>query len=142
VGPAPSTTTLSQSAPTVAFGSESADTVAATVTGLEGQTAPSGTVAVVDTDTMSPICEATLIPNGDDTATAVCNPGDTEFASGTSFTAVTAVYGGDGNYTGSSSQPAQAFAVTDPTSDGSDRRPARRRVRGAAAVGSSRLRRP
>jgi hypothetical protein len=140
VEPAPSATTLSQTTGTVVFGSESTDTFVTTVSGLVGQAAPSGTVAVVDTGTMTPICAAPLIPNGDDTATALCNPGDTEFPTGTSFTTVTAVYEGDSNYSGSSSQPAQTFTVTDPSSDGSDRGTAGRRPR-RSAVRSSRRRR-
>ena len=129
VGPAPSVTTLSQSADTVAYGSESADTFVATVTGLPAQPAPTGSVTVVDTATMTAICAATLVPNADDTATAVCNPDETEFPSGTSLAAVTAVYDGDGNYSASSSQPPQIFVVTDPSSDGPDRRAAGRRGR-------------
>jgi len=130
VGPAPTATNLSQSASTVTYGSESADTFTATVTGPGAGTAPTGTVSVADAATGSTICAATLVPNPDGSATGTCSPNDVAFPSGTSFTTVTATYAGDADFSGSVSAPAQSFDVSDPVSGAADRssgvRPARR----------------
>lgn len=105
------TTTLTQTGGTVAYGSESADVFTATVTGQDGGAAPSGTINIDDTTTRSLICSATLVANPDDSSTATCSPTDVEFPSGTTFTTAVAVYGGDGAYSGSDSAPPQRFAV-------------------------------
>jgi Bacterial Ig-like domain (group 3) len=128
VSPGPSTTTLSQTEDTVPYGSESADSLSVTVTGQTGGVAPSGTISIDDTGTVSNICTATLVANGDDSATATCSPADTAFPDGTAFTTVVATYDGDANYTGSVSSPPQTFTVTDPTSG-----PVRRGTAGTAS---------
>ncbi len=122
VDPASTDTTLSQSADSVSFGSESADSFEVDVTGQGPDVAPSGPVDVEDAATLSLICTVVLAPNPDNSASGTCSPGDTEFPSGTSFSSVTAVYGGDGNFAGSASGPAQIFSVTDPTSGATQRR--------------------
>jgi len=127
-----SSTALAQSTATVDYGSQSADTFVATVTGYGGEAAPTGSVSVDDSATMTPICSAPLVANPDNTASATCNPTDEQFPSGTSFTTVTATYSGDGTYDGSVSSPAQSFTVTDSGGGGGSdqtrhpRRPPRR----------------
>jgi len=129
VGQGSSATTLSQTNSTVAYGSESADTFTATVTGPGAGTAPTGTVSVADAATGSTICTATLVPNPDDSATGTCSPTDVAIPPGTSFTTVTATYAGDADFSGSVSAPAQSFDVS-PVSGAAHRssgvRPARR----------------
>jgi hypothetical protein len=105
------TISLDQSQGTVTYGSESADSFSATVTGQTGGLAPSGTVSIDDTSTATNICTATLVANGDDSATATCGPTDVEFPPGTAFTTVAATYEGDTNYGGSVSPSPLSFTV-------------------------------
>jgi Big-like domain-containing protein len=122
VGPAASSTALSESSETVDYGSESADTFSVTVAGSVLGLAPSGTVTVADLDSLSPICTAPLVANPDDSSTGTCSPADTEFPPGTSFGSVTASYSGDGVFGPSSSSPLLSLTVTNPGFGGVDGR--------------------
>ncbi|HEY7946484.1 MAG TPA: right-handed parallel beta-helix repeat-containing protein, partial [Acidimicrobiales bacterium] len=106
-----SATTLSQSASTVSYGSESADTLTVSVTGQPGGPAPAGSVPVQDSSSGDVICTADLIATTANASTGSCTPSDTEFPGYTTFTAVRANWGGDSNYSPSSSSPDQGFTV-------------------------------
>jgi len=108
---AATTTTLTQSADTVAYGSEGSDLFSMTVTGT-GAAAPTGTVTVADSASGTTICAAPLETGTGDTSTATCSPADTALATGTAFTTVVATYGGDSVNAGSASSPGQTFTVT------------------------------
>jgi hypothetical protein len=109
--PAPTTTALSQTSGTVAYGSESADSFGVTVTGQNGVATPTGTVTITDSATATTICTATLV-TGANHSSASCSPTGAEFPVGTAFTTVAAVYGGDADNGGSVSSPGQGFTVT------------------------------
>jgi hypothetical protein len=109
------TTALIQSSATVSYGAESGDTIGVTVTGQNGDDAPTGTVTVEDeSGPVTVICTATLAFVAEDVSGATCSPGDDQFPAGTSLSDVVATYGGDADNAGSVSSPAQDFTV--PTS--------------------------
>ncbi len=110
--PGTTTTALIQSASTVIYGSESADTFGVTVTGQNPGQAPTGTITVSDTTSGTTICTGTLVNTSGDVSSAICNATDTELAVGTDFTTVVATYGGDANNAGSVSTPTQTLTVT------------------------------
>ncbi len=58
---------------------------------------PTGTVAIADAASGSPICSAVLAANPDGSATGSCSPTDDQFPSGTALTSVSATSGGDGS---------------------------------------------
>jgi len=111
-----SATTLSQTTDAVSYGSESADNLTVSVTGQPDGPAPTGPVQVEDASTGDVIC--TVVPTAvtDDASTGSCNPSDDQFPWYTTFTSVRADYGGDGNYSPSSSSPDQSFTVAGATS--------------------------
>jgi hypothetical protein len=104
-------TALSQSADTVADGSESTDTFDVTVTASEGDAAPSGTVSVSDETTGTFLCSASLATNPDNTSTGECTLMSSQFPTATAFTSIVGTYSGDGNNNPSVSSPPQTFTV-------------------------------
>ncbi len=111
-----STTTLSQSADAVSYGSESADTLTVSVTGQPGGPAPTGPVQVQNSSTGDVICTVDPTAVTDDVSTGSCSPADDQFPWYTTFSSVRADFGGDGNYSPSSSSPDQSFSVAGATS--------------------------
>ena len=75
---------------------------------------PTGTVAIADAASGSPICSAVLAANPDGSATGSCSPTDDQFPSGTALTSVTATSGGDGSDLASLSAGDRHLPVTDP----------------------------
>lgn len=111
-----STTTLSQTTDTVSYGSESADTLTVSVTGQADSPPPTGPVQVQDASTGDVICTVEPTAVTDNVSTGSCSPSDEQFPWYTTFTSVRADFGGDGNYSPSSSSPDQSFAVAGATS--------------------------
>ena len=106
VFPATSSTTLSVSSSTAAFGNESSVRISASVTsGTSGS--PTGSIAVQNGGTT--VCTITLVASGPNTATGSCSMSDTGLSLGTH--SLTADYPGDGNYQGSVSA-AQSLIIT------------------------------
>ena len=112
VFPATSSTSLSVSSSTAAFGNESADRISATVTsGTSGS--PTGSVAVQTGGNTA--CTIALVASGPNTATGSCSTSDTELSLGAH--SLTADYLGDGNYQ-SSLSAAQSLVITNQTNHG------------------------
>jgi len=112
VYPATSSTTLSVSPSSVAFGDESSFDISATVTsGTTGS--PTGSVPVRSGGTT--VCTITLEASGPNAATGTCTLSDTELSLGAY--SLTADYPGDGNYQSSVSS-AQPLTVTTQTNHG------------------------
>jgi Bacterial Ig-like domain (group 3) len=110
--PASSSTTLSVSPSSAAFGDESSVDLSATVaSGTTGS--PTGTVAVKNGGTT--ICAISLKPSGPSTATGRCTLNDTELSLGAH--SLSADYPGDGNYQ-SSVSAAQSLNITTQTNHG------------------------
>jgi hypothetical protein len=110
--PATSSTTMSVSSPTAAFGNESTVGISATVTsGTSGS--PTGSIAVQNEGTTA--CTINLAPSGPNTATGSCSLNDTGLSLGSH--SLTASYAGDGNYQGSISA-AHSLVVTNQTDHG------------------------
>jgi hypothetical protein len=112
VFPATSSTTLSVSSPTTAFGNESAVRISATVTsGTSGS--PTGSIAVQNNGTTA--CTINLTANSPNTATGSCSLSDTGLSLGSH--SLTANYPGDGNYQASISA-AHSLVITNQTDHG------------------------
>jgi len=112
VFPATSSTTLSVSPSSAAFGHESSVDISATVTsGTTGS--PTGSVAVRNGGTT--VCTITLQASGPNAAIGSCILGDTELSLGAY--SLTADYAGDGNYQSSVSS-AQPLTITTQTNHG------------------------
>ena len=112
VFPATSSTTLSVSSSTAAFGNEGSVRISASVTsGTSGS--PTGSIAVQNGG--STACTITLVASGPNTATGSCSLSDTELLLGAH--SLTADYPGDGNYQGSVSAP-QSLTITNQTDHG------------------------
>ena len=112
VFPAASSTTLSVSPSSEAFGDESSVAISARVTsGTTGS--PTGSVAVRNGGTT--VCTITLEASGSHAATGSCTLGDTELSLGAY--SLTADYPGDGNYQSSVSS-AQPLTITTQTNHG------------------------
>ena len=112
VFPATTSTNLSVSSPTAAFGNESSVHVSATVTsGTSGS--PTGSISVQNDGTTA--CTITLAGSGPDTATGTCSLSDTGLSLGSH--SLTASYLGDGNYQ-SSVSAARSLVITSQTDHG------------------------
>ena len=115
-GSSGTTTTLSRSAASVAYGSETAETFSATVTGVTGGGYPEGTVQIRKTTTVV-VCAATLTAASETTASATYKCSLTASQLGAASYTAKAVYeggtssNGDYAYTTSTSGTA-SFAVT------------------------------
>ena len=118
VGSVSTTTSLSLSLTSVAYGSETSETFSGTVTGVSGDGYPEGTVAVYSSSYSStPLCIATLLTGSGYSASYSCSLTADELAAG-SYTGVSATYqpgtpssNGSVTYTTSTSYPLQAFSV-------------------------------
>jgi hypothetical protein len=116
VGLVATTTGLRLSSASVAYGSETSEVFAVTVTGLSGYGYPKGTVAVYNASTK--LCDATLTPISSYSASATCSLTAYELAAG-AYSQVFATYSpgipssSNASYTygTSSSTPVQAFSV-------------------------------
>ncbi len=97
------TTTLTRSAATVAYGSETTETFSATVTGVTGDGYPEGTVQIRKSTTTAVICTATLTAASETTHAATYKCSLTASQLGAAGYTVKAVYEGgtssNGNYT-------------------------------------------
>ena len=112
VFPATTSTTLSVSSSTAAFGNESAVHISATVTsGTSGS--PTGSIAVQNDGNTA--CTINLAKSGPNTATGTCSLNDSGLALGSH--SLTASYSGDGNYQGSISA-AHSLLITNETDHG------------------------
>ena len=110
--PATSSTTLSLSSSTAAFGNESSVRISASVTsGTSGS--PTGSIAVDNGGNTA--CTIVLVANGPNTATGSCSVSDTGLSLGSH--PLTADYPGDGNYQGSISS-AHSLLITNQTDHG------------------------
>jgi hypothetical protein len=89
-----STTSLSMSASGVVYGSESAETFTATVTGAPTGIAPTGTVNIQNGSVV--LCTARVVSASKSTTKATCGLSATQLPGG--LYSVTASYSGDGNY--------------------------------------------
>ena len=112
VFPATSSTTLSVSSSTAAFGNESSVRISATVTsGTSGS--PTGSIAVDNSGNTA--CTITLVASGPNKATGSCAMSDNELSLGSH--SLIADYPGDGNYQGSIST-AHSLLITNQTDHG------------------------
>jgi hypothetical protein len=112
VFPATSSTTLSVSSTTAAFGNESSVRISASViSGTSGS--PTGLIDVENGGTTA--CTITLVSSGPNTATGSCSLSDTVLSLGAH--SLTADYPGDGNYQ-SSVSAAHSMTITNQTNHG------------------------
>ena len=112
VFPATSSTTLSVSSSTAAFGNESSVRISASVTsGTSGS--PTGSITVQNGGSL--VCVIALVASGPNAATGSCSMSDTELSLGTH--SLSADYPGDGNYQGSMSA-GQSLIITNETNHG------------------------
>ena len=110
--PATTSTALSVSSPTAAFGNESTVHISATVTsGTSGS--PTGSIAVENEGETA--CTINLTGSGPNTATGTCSLNDTSLSLGSH--SLTASYPGDGNYQSSVSAP-RSLVITSQTDSG------------------------
>jgi len=111
-----------------AFGSETTETFAGTVTGQSGDGNPEGTVTLYyGSPTQTELCQNTLTVSGSDAATFSCSLTASQLNAG-SYTNVVAVYGAGASsnssftYTTSTSSPAQSFTVNPATTSANNLR--------------------